>query len=93
MTSITLTNVPDDLLRALREAAEDDGRSLKEEILHLLASALRHGRARQRPHTPEVEAQLRAWRELAGEWKSNVDPAVESEELRQRPWETREDDS
>lgn len=84
MASLTLKNVPDDLLRALRKAAEGDRRSLNQEIMHLLASALGRGGAKPAPRAPEVEAQLTAWRKLAGRWKSDVDPAAESKALIQR---------
>ena len=81
MASITLKNLSDDLLSALRLAAEQDRRSLTQEILHLLDGALRL-RSREVPRaTPDVKAQLAAWRELAGKWESDVDPAVEAEEL------------
>ena len=80
MASLTLKNLSDDLLRALREAAEADRRSLTQEVLHLLDSALR----RLEPPAPragDVDAQLAAWRKLAGKWESDVDRATEAERL------------
>ncbi len=88
MASLTLKNVPDDLLRALREAAKGDRRSVNQEILHLLTSAL-GGSMKPAPRAPEVEAQLAAWRRVAGQWKSD---ATESEQLTQRRSEGREVD-
>lgn len=73
MASFTLKNLPDDLLRALRRAAEDDRRSLTQEIIHLLESALR-GRPKR---VSDVETQVAEWRELAGRWVSDVDGATE----------------
>jgi hypothetical protein len=76
MASVTLKNLSDDLLNALREAAEHDRRSLTQEIIHLLETALR-----ERPktvETPDVKAQVAAWRKLAGQWESDVDAATEA---------------
>lgn len=81
MASLTLKNLPDALLRDLRKAAEKDRRSLTQEIIYLLVAALR-GRV-QRPARPaaDVDAQLAAWRKLAGKWESDVDRATEAERL------------
>ncbi|MBI2376375.1 MAG: hypothetical protein HYV07_20440 [Deltaproteobacteria bacterium] len=76
MASITLKDLPGDLLSALREAAAQDRRSLTQEIIHLLESALRN-----RPKSvqaPDVKAQVVAWRRLAGKWESEVDAATEA---------------
>jgi len=73
MTALTLKNVPDDLLRSLRAAAERDRRSLNQEIIHLLETAIT-GRDQGEVLRPaEVQAQLAAWRKLAGQWQSDVD--------------------
>lgn len=79
MASITLKNLPDDLLDELRQAAARDRRSVTQEIIHLLETALRN-----RPTTvrePDVKAQVAAWRKLAGKWESNVDAATEAERV------------
>lgn len=81
MASLTLKNVPDDLFGALREAAEGERRSLNQEILHLLTLALRWRFEKGTPQTPEVEAQLRTWRKLAGKWKSDSGVADELKQL------------
>ncbi len=84
MASLTLKNVPDDLLRALRDAASDDRRSMNQEILHLLTLALR-GRVERFTFRPlDIEAQLAAWRKLAGNWESDVDRATEAAQLTKR---------
>ncbi len=84
MASLTLKNVPDELLRALREVAEEDRRSLTREIIHLLESAL-HGRGEPpAPRSSGAHAQLAAWRKLAGKWESDVDRATEVERLMKR---------
>lgn len=84
MASLTLKNVPEDLLRALREAAEVDRRSLNQEIMHLLTLALRGRVERPLPLPLDVESQLAAWRRLAGKWESDVDRATEAQQLAER---------
>lgn len=79
MSSITLKNLSDDLLAELREAAERDRRSLTQEIIHLLETALR-SRPKSAP-PPDVKAQVAAWRKLAGKWESDVDAATETASL------------
>lgn len=79
MASITLKNLPDSLVAELREAAERDRRSLTQEILHLLETALR---ASPTPReVSDAKAQVAAWRKLAGKWESDVDVATEAARL------------
>jgi len=76
MASLTLKNLSEQLLEALRDAAERDRRSLTQEIIHLLETALR-----ARPRTvvrPDTEAQVAAWRMLAGRWESDLDNSAEA---------------
>jgi hypothetical protein len=75
--------MPDDLLGALREAAERDRRSLTQEVIHLLALAVRDAE-RPKPRSADVEAQVAAWRELAGKWVSSVDQETETESILER---------
>jgi len=81
MPSLTLKNLPDPLLRDLRKAAERDRRSLTQEIIHLLDAALRGGVGRPAFRGADVEAQLAAWRKLAGKWDSDVDAPTEAGRL------------
>lgn len=83
MASLTLKNLPDPLLRDLRKAAEKDRRSLTQEIIHLLDAAVR-GRIGRPSSQPDLNAQLAAWRKLAGKWESDVDRAREAEQLMKR---------
>jgi plasmid stability protein len=82
MASLTLKNLPADLLPALREAAAKDRRSLTQEIIHLLEAALQGPLRRGEPRS--VDAQLAAWRSLAGRWESDVDGATEARRLMRR---------
>ena len=90
MSSLTLKNLPDDLLHALREAAERDRRSLTQEIIHLLDVALRNERSSGR--AAGAEAQVAAWRKLAGKWESTVDQATEADRIIARRTKGREVD-
>lgn len=67
MSSITLKDVPEDLLIRLRRAAARERRSLNQEALVLIEGGLA---ARE---TAEERAlrQLEAWRALAGGWVSD----------------------
>jgi len=73
MTALTLKNVPEDLLRALRGAAERDRRSLNQQIIHLLEAAISGGDRGEVLRPAELQAQLAAWRKLAGQWQSDLD--------------------
>jgi plasmid stability protein len=81
MASLTLKNLPDALLRDLRKAAARDRRSVTQEIIHLLDAALRLRVGRLAPRRADVDAQLAAWRKLAGKWESDVDRATEAGQL------------
>jgi plasmid stability protein len=79
MASLTLRNVPPELIQSLRAAAAHDRRSLSQEVVHLLDLAVRArneggGRAAQ-----DVEAQLTTRRKLAGQWESDLDPDTEAD--------------
>ncbi len=92
MASLTLKNLPDDLLRALRRAAEKDHRSLTREIVHRLESSLRGHIERPAPRAPDTRAQVAAWRRLAGKWESNLDRPTEARRLMERRTSGREVD-
>ena len=80
MPSLTLKNVPSPLLRALRTSAKADRRSLNQQAMVLLTRAL--GLDRDRVSQEQVDAQVEAWRRLAGSWRSDLGPREETEELR-----------
>ena len=73
MASLTLKNVPDDLLDRLRAQARRERRSLNQEALYLLEQAL--------GARPTRSQQVAAWRELAGRWESGHRAAEEVEEI------------
>ncbi len=91
MASLTLKNLPDGLLRALRKAADKDRRSVTQEIIHLLESAL--GTAERRaPRSADSDAQIAAWRKLAGKWESDADRTTEARRIMDRRTSGREVD-
>lgn len=81
VASLTIKNLPEDLLRALRVAAERDRRSLTQEIIHLLDTALRGQPAAEVAPPTAAEAQIAAWRKLAGRWQSDEDRETEAEAI------------
>jgi plasmid stability protein len=70
MSSLTLKDLPDDLLERLRERARQERRSLNREAIVLLEQALAPdaGAVSARIAEAERAAQLVAWERLAGRW-------------------------
>ena len=91
MRSLTLKNLPEELLAALRAAAARGRRSVTQEIIHLLDIALQAGQPPARD-AADMEAQVAAWRKLAGKWTSDVDPATETKRIVERRTKGREVD-
>ena len=83
MSSITIKEIPEELLDRLRRRAAEDRRSMNKEIIHLLAMAL----SLESPEVDaarlvgQIEAQVQAWRQLAGRWESDVEAAEEIERI------------
>ena len=69
MSSITLKDVPEELLSRLRKAAARDRRSLNQEAIFLIEGGL----AARETAEDRAQRQIAAWRGLAGEWASNAD--------------------
>lgn len=67
MSSITLKDVPEELLARLRKAAARDRRSLNQEALVLIEGGL----DAQETAEERAQRQIAAWRSLAGGWASN----------------------
>ncbi len=78
MASLTLKEIPPDLLDRLRALAARERRSLAQQILVLVESGL----ARAEPVEPRAAAQIAAWRTLAGTWVSDRPFADEVADLR-----------
>ena len=71
MASVTLKDIPDDLMDRLRRQAETDHRSLNKEALFLLESALSQPSAHGGAQGPSPKEQAASWRQLAGRWRSD----------------------
>ena len=80
MPSITLKNIPQDLLKRLRRKAVEERRSLNQEVLHLLDVSLL---AMEGPRALEEDVlrQVEAWRRLSGRWESDEPVARELERI------------
>lgn len=74
MSAFTLKKIPGDLMERIRARAEDERRSVTQEIYHLLELAL-DGLDKD----PEAEArrQVEAWSQLAGCWQSDEPRDIE----------------
>ncbi len=67
MSSITLKDVPEELLARLRAAAARERRSLNQEALVLIEGGL----AARETAEERARRQVEAWRALAGAWVSD----------------------
>jgi len=78
MPSITLKNIPPELIGRLKRRARQRRRSLTQEVLWLLEEAL--DMPPPSTDTDRVTAQVEAWRRLAGRWVSDqpVDAEVDA---------------
>lgn len=77
MASLTLKNVPESLLRSLRRAARQEGRSLNREVLRRLEASVRG----EMDPRKQRRIQLETWRKLAGRWVSDVDAETEARRI------------
>ncbi|MBZ0273084.1 hypothetical protein K8I61_13685 [bacterium] len=71
MASLTIKNIPDEILAKLRKAAETDRRSLTQEAIHVIEVGLEKRSEKRWPGLPKDE-QLKVWREIAGKWQSDL---------------------
>ncbi len=81
--SITIKDIPEDLLERLRQRAAEDRRSMNKEVLHLIERALS---ADEADHVADatakrIEVQVRTWRQLAGRWESNMGTGEEIDRI------------
>ena len=70
MASITLKDIPPELLDRLRAAAKQDRRSLTQQALYLIEGGLSRQTGSSKPSAAARE-QVRRWRALAGRWRSS----------------------
>ena len=79
MTSLTIKNLPESLLRRLRVLAEVDDRSLNRQVIRLLEEAvLNRETGTDLASLQELSRrQAAAWRSLSGRWESDLSPEDE----------------
>jgi plasmid stability protein len=79
MPSITIKDLPENLLERLRRRAREDKRSMNREVIHLLDLALARETVQtaKEARSREVDRQVQVWRSLAGRWDSDLDTAEE----------------
>ncbi len=78
MASLTLKNIPDDLLDRLRSEAKKEHRSLNKQALLLISTAL--DASNDAPDEAALR-QVARWRELAGQWQSDLETEEEVADL------------
>ena len=83
MPSLTLKNVPSELLERLRSRAEADRRSLNQEAIVLLDEVLRGSSTSGSRRAPGVGAQP-AWKRLVGKWAGDDDTQALVDEIYRR---------
>jgi len=83
MPSITIKDIPQDLLERLRRQAAHDKRSMNKEVVHLLDLALSGEMAPADAATMgrRIDAQVQAWSRLAGRWESDLETDDEIEQI------------
>ena len=79
MSSITIKNIPEDLLARVRARANAEHRSVNKEFIQLVETALQ-GEQAQTIAREQRDQQLADWAELSGNWASD-DVAAETEAL------------
>lgn len=81
MPSITLKDIPVDLLDRLRASARTQRRSITQQALYLIEGGLSEAERGAGGPPREARDQVRRWRELAGRWKSSQSFEEEIESL------------
>ncbi len=71
MPSLTLKDIPDDMMERLRAAARRERRSMTQQILVLIEGGLAELDHRAGVPSPSAAAQVARWRKLAGCWTSD----------------------
>ena len=73
MTTKTLRNIPEDVVRKVRILSERQRRSENQQMLVLLEEALELEAEKAGRHSApiSVETQVKLWQELAGRWKDD----------------------
>ncbi|PSQ81960.1 MAG: hypothetical protein BRD46_00885 [Bacteroidetes bacterium QS_8_68_15] len=70
MATLTIEDVPDELLKRLREQANSRRKSLSQQALHVLQTGMSY----EQDVSDERDMQVQQWKRLAGCWKSDAPP-------------------
>ena len=82
MASVTIKDIPEELLERLRARAAADQRSMAKEIVYLLDQAMSESPAPDvSALAREAQTQADAWSRLAGRWRSDRSVAEEVQDL------------
>jgi plasmid stability protein len=82
MPSLTLRNIPEELLSALRTLSERERRSLNSELLVVMEAGIAAKAERLEPLPPGAELQARLWEDLCGAWEDERDADEIIEDIR-----------
>lgn len=91
MASLTIKDIPEELLEALRELAERDRRSMTQEAIVLLSEIVAQRREADEARD-EAARQADAWEQLAGRWTSETSADEEIADIYESRTEGREVD-
>ena len=69
MVSLTVRNIPDDIINKIKLLSELDRRSINNEILILLEKGLLHEIISKEHKILNKETQIRLWEKLSGSWE------------------------
>ncbi len=69
MKSLTIRNIPNNLLNKIKILSEIDRRSINSEILYILENSISTDCVVQRNKDINRETQVKLWNRLSGEWK------------------------
>lgn len=81
MASLTLKDIPPELLDELRSRAARDRRSLTQQVIFVLEQAVLNRPDDTYPSLAEAQRQADAWTRLAGSWVSDRPAAEEIREI------------
>jgi plasmid stability protein len=80
MASVTIENMPDELLERIRQRAQADKHSMSMEVIGLLEKALSNEAVNSETLLKQqAREQAAAWLKLAGRWQSDLSVAEEIE--------------
>jgi DNA phosphorothioation-dependent restriction protein DptG len=80
MATLTIKNIPENLIEQLRNRATHERRSLNQEVIHLLEQILISSETSGQIRAA-AQRQVEAWQKIAGRWKSALTPEEEIHQI------------